>query len=271
MKDGEELKIYIMADMEGASGIACREQTDSNHFRYKEGRRLLTCDVNAAIRGAFEGGASEVYVADAHSSSFNLLPEELDPRARLIVGVPHRSPRIACLDGSFAGVFLVAYHAMAGTLNAVLEHTMNSRKWHSIRINGVPCGEVEIDAAVAAAVGVPTVLITGDDKVCEESRSFLGDIETVSVKEGLGRHHANCLSPKMAAQKIEDGARKAVERLANGESFKKLTFDTPVTVSITYKHTEDADVAAANIFSRRIDGYTVEETYDSFTDWLGGL
>lgn len=266
------MKIYIMADMEGISGIACREQTDRGHFRYAEGRRLLTGDVNAAVRGAIDGGADEVLVADAHGASFNLLPEALDPRARLLVGTPQKGPRLSCLDASVSGMFLIGYHAMAGTLHAVLEHTMNSRAWHSVRVNGKPIGEVGIDAGMAAAAGVPTILVTGDDKVCAEARALLGDVETVCVKQGLGRHHAMCLSPQEAAARIEKAAKRAVERLAaGGAGFRLPVCEGHVTVSITYKHTEDADNAASSVHARRVDGYTVEEDYRTFADWYGGL
>ena len=271
MSKRDALKIYIMADMEGASGIACRAQTDPSSPLYAEGRRLLTGDVNAAIQGAFRGGADEVIVDDAHGGSFNLSPEELDPRVRLSVGVPQKKPRLAGLDGSYAGVFLIAYHAMAGTVHAVLEHTMNSRAWHSVRVNGVPVGETGIDAGMAAASGVPVVMVSGDDKLCGEARALLGKIETACVKEGHGRHRAICLPLPAARERIDQAAENAVRRLAAGECFTLPEFSEPVTISVTYKHTEDADEAASSIHARRADGYTVECDYACFAHWYGGL
>lgn len=263
--------IYIAADMEGASCIACRELTDKNNPRYEEGRRLLTADVNAAITGALEGGARDVWVADAHNGSFNLIAEALHPRARLLVGVPQAGPRLAMLDGNVDGLFLVAYHAMAGTLHATLEHTMTSAAWHSVRVNGRPVGELAIDAGMAARAGVPTIMVSGDDKLCAEAQSFIPGIERACVKQGLGRHHAMCLSPAEGQARIRQAARRSVERLRAGERFPLIDFGSPVTISITYKHTEDADAAAASYGAHRVDGYTVEQVFPCFEDWYGGL
>ena len=53
-------------------------------------------DANAAIRGAFAGGATEVVVNDSHGSQRNLLPEDLDPRVRLI---SHSFKRHGMMEG----------------------------------------------------------------------------------------------------------------------------------------------------------------------------
>ena len=163
------MKIYMTVDMEGATGICCREQTMKGNAYYAEGRRLLTGDVNAAVEGALEGGATEVLVADMHDGSFNFLLEEVHPAAEVIHG-GRGGPRFPYLDGSVDAMFIVAYHARAGTRGAVLEHTMSSQSWFRVTVNGREIGEVGIDAALAGAAGVPVVLVTGDDKVCAESR-----------------------------------------------------------------------------------------------------
>ena len=48
----------------------------------------MTGDVNAAIRGAFAGGATSVVVTDGHYNGRNILIEELDSRATLNSGSP---------------------------------------------------------------------------------------------------------------------------------------------------------------------------------------
>ncbi len=50
----------------------------------------MTDDVNAAIEGAFEAGATEVVVNDSHWTMTNILLERLDPRADLIKGFHKR-------------------------------------------------------------------------------------------------------------------------------------------------------------------------------------
>lgn len=263
------MKIYISVDMEGISGINSPDYVSKTGSLYQTGQRLTTEDVNAAVRGAFDAGADEVIVADMHSLSGNLLVEKLDPRALLLAGTPHQ-PRFPFLDETVDGVFLVGYHAMAGTLQGNLEHTMSSATWFRYTVNGVPFGEIEIDAAIAGESGVPVVMVSGDDKLCEESRKMLGNIECAMVKQGLGRQSALCLSPEYGRQRVYESAKKAVERLMKGEKFDLFKVESPVVVQTTYKMVPDAD--RANVFgTRRIDGYTVEETHDRMADFYGGI
>ena len=265
------MKIFIAVDMEGISGISSPEYIMSGEpgRLAPTGQRLMTADVNAAVRGAFDGGATEVIVADIHCTSGNILVEDVDPRALMLSGSPY-TPRFPFLDESVNGMFLLGYHAMGGTLRATLEHTMSSRQWHKFCVNGKPYGELGIDAEIAAECGVPVVLVTGDDKVCEEAHAFLGNIETAMVKQGLGRQAALCLSPAMGNQRVYEHAKKAVERLVAGEKFPLMETPSPATVTLTYKMVPDAD--AANVYgTRRLDGYTVEFPHEHLSDHFGGL
>lgn len=266
------MKIYIAVDMEGISSIACRAQTDKTDPMYSQGQSLMTGDVNAAIRGAFDGGATSVIVADMHASSFNILPQELDPRVQLVWGVSGGGPRFPYLDRQTDGMFLVGYHAMAGTCNATLEHTMSSKQWHRVTVNDQPVGETALDAALAGLCGVPVVMVSGDDKLCAEAKGFLGDIETAQVKIGLGRHRAMCLSPQSSQQLIYACAKRAVRQLGEGKTYTPYRLDAPVEMRITYKHSEDADDAMECQPSvRRIDGYTVAFTYNNIGERFGGI
>ena len=264
------MKIYISVDMEGISGVNTKEHVLKDGRLYPEARKLLTEDINAAVRGAFNGGADEVIVVDAHGSSNNLITELLDERALLLIGTPH-SPRFPFLNGS-DGMFLLGYHASAGTERAALEHTMTSAAWHKYVINGREYGEVGIDADIAGWEGVPVVLVSGDDKLCDESRAFLGDqIEAVCVKQGVGRQCSLCLSPAEGRRRIEKHAESAVRRLVSGEKFPLFSAGSPVTERITYKFTPDADAAMNYFGARRVDGYTVERVFNRLCDVYGGL
>ena len=263
------MKIYISVDMEGISGINSPEYVLRDGYFYTTGQRLLTADINAAVRGAFDGGADEVIVADVHSSWSNALVEQLDPRALLIAGQPHQ-PRFPFLDKSVDGMILLGYHAMAGTYRANLEHTMSSKAWHKFCVNGVPYGEFGIDAELAAEAGVPVIMASGDDKLCAEAQAWLGDIEVAMVKQGLGRQSALCLSPARGQQLVYEHAKRAVERLMAGEQFRLADIPTPCNVQLTYKMVPDAD--AASVYgTRRIDGYTVETPMGKLSEMYGGI
>lgn len=131
-------------------------------YLYAAGRRLITQDINAAVRGAFDGGADEVIVFVGHGGRVNVLVEDLDPRVLVIAGAAHK-PRFPMLDRSVDGMFLLGYHAMAGAERATLEHTMNSKRWHCFKVNGKPYGELGIDAELAAEAGVPVIMVPDAD------------------------------------------------------------------------------------------------------------
>ncbi|HEX6489029.1 MAG TPA: M55 family metallopeptidase [Candidatus Dormibacteraeota bacterium] len=62
------MRVLTICDREGISGIVRWEQVVAGQPIYEEGRRLYTADINAAIKGAFDGGADDVWVMDWHSA-----------------------------------------------------------------------------------------------------------------------------------------------------------------------------------------------------------
>ncbi len=218
--------------MEGATGVVSYSQVSFDQSEYADGRKLITNDVNAAIDGAFLGGATEVLVNDAHGKMKNIIIEDLDPRARLIRGSAKHLCQMAGIDSSFDAAFLVGYHAMDGTRDGIIDHSLSSVVATSIRINGKTCGETGISASIASHFGVPVVLVTGDDKVCEEARKSLGDIETACVKRGMHRFVAECLPPKETSELIRQSACRAVRR---AKEITPQPIQCPVTCEIDLK------------------------------------
>ena len=256
------MKVYMSTDMEGASGVTQELMTFADQPRYHEGRRALTLDVNAAVRGAKAGGADEIAVSDGHGAcgACNFIFEELEAGARYIMGSPRHEQ---VLDESFDLVFCVAYHGMAGADCAVLDHTQSSRAIVQIHFNDLVVGELGMTAATAGHFGVPVGLVTGDEATCEEARELLGDKVLVApVKRGLSRTAAVCMAPADARALIEERAREAVER---ADEFEPWTIDEPVTLRVQYLRTEQADGwrAAMGDRVRMLDARTVEVDCDN--------
>jgi D-amino peptidase len=205
------MKIYIFCDMEGISGITQRDHVMKNSVLYPLGCKLMEQDINACIEGCFQAGATGVIVRDGHSSGVNVNPFEIDPRAELVQGAtPHC--RFAGIDECDA-VILLGYHAMAGTKDAVLEHTYSSGAIQNMWLNGKPAGEFAIDATIAAEHDVPTIMVSGDDKICAEARSFLPEIVTCQVKEATALYGARLLSPQKAHELITAKTIEAVKKI----------------------------------------------------------
>ena len=239
MKGGGDVKVYISADMEGATGIAVKAQVVEGHPGYERARRLLTGDVNAAVAGAFDAGATEVLVNDGHFLMTNILIDELDQRARLITGRNKALAQMEGLDGSFDAVFYVAYHASVGTQDAVINHTYLGKAVREVRRNGRPAGEAEINSGIAGYFGVPVALVTGDDRVVAETTAALGPIEGAVVKRALDRFAADSLSPRSSAALIREASARALRRLAE---FPIPRVPSPTTFEIDFMSTAEAAI-----------------------------
>ncbi|HEX9888405.1 MAG TPA: M55 family metallopeptidase, partial [Nitriliruptorales bacterium] len=176
------MHVYISIDMEGIAGIATRNQVIRGSDDYPRGRSLMTSEANAAIAGAFDGGATHVTVNDSHGDMSNLLPDELDERAELIIGSPKAASMVEGIDAPADVALFVGYHAAAGVEGGVLAHTYSSAVFADVRLNGASITEAELNAHVAAVHGVPVGLVTGDDHVCRVAADRLPGVRTVEVK-----------------------------------------------------------------------------------------
>lgn len=209
------MRVFIVSDMEGVAGITRWEQVTAKETGYKEGRRLYTEEINAAVRGAFAGGATEVVVMDCHGAgdgwSFNsLIPGLLDDRCEWVVQ-NEWTEYTSFLEDGCDGALFVAMHAMAGTEDGVLSHTVSGTEWRNLRFNGTLVGETGINAALCGTWDCPVLLVTGDAAVCREGAQLLGQgLTTVPVKTGIGRFSARHIPPARARTLIEEGAAKAL-------------------------------------------------------------
>jgi D-amino peptidase len=212
------MRVFIISDMEGVAGITRWEQVSANEKGYREGRRLYTEEINAAVRGAYAGGATEVVVMDCHGAgagwSFNsLIPELLDDRCEWVVQ-KHWTEYTGFLEEGCDAALFVGMHAMAGTADGVLSHTVSGTEWRGLRFNGKLVGETGINAALCGMWDCPVLLVTGDEATAREATDLLGaGLTTVRVKTGLGRFSARHVPPRRARALIEEGAKKALSDL----------------------------------------------------------
>jgi D-amino peptidase len=236
------MKILIAADMEGISGVTTWTQVSAGNSEYERFRDLMTEDVNAAIRGAFDAKAEEVLVTDGHANGSNILIEDLDPRASLNTGSPSPLSMMQGVD-EVDGVIYVGYHARAGSPDAILDHTWSSKTVANVWLNDILVGEYGINAAVAGHFGVPILMVTGDQTACTQTVELLGDVETVVVKHATGRYSAECLAPTVSQEMIEKTASKAVTRLARRKAPKPFALDEPILLAVEFFNSAMADHA----------------------------
>lgn len=235
------MRVHIISDMEGVSGIVKWEQTTGGDPMYEEGR-LYTEEINAAVRGARTAGAKEIVVMDCHGAgkgwSFNsLIPDQLEEDCEYVVQEMWTEYTAFLEEGCDAALF-VGMHAMAGTPDGVLNHTVSGQQWQNLWFNGTLVGETGINAALCGQWGCPVLLVTGDKAVCREGTELLGDgLTTVAVKEGLGQFGARQIPARRARALIERGAKDALENL---DAVKPYVPGRPAEIRVEFKVTNAA-------------------------------
>jgi D-amino peptidase len=204
------MKILISADMEGATGVTWPADVKPGTEQWQRFRVMLTSDVNAAVAGLHDAGATTVVINEAHSTMRNLLLERLDRRAVMITG---RHKDLGMLEGvqhgDVDGVAFVGYHAGAGA-EGVLAHTYLPNSITGVTVNGEPASEGRMNALVCEDYGVPVILVTGDDRTCADAASYAPQAQTAAVKECLTRYSALCPPPEVTAASIRRAAAKAM-------------------------------------------------------------
>lgn len=225
------LKVFISVDMEGISGVVTSEECSSAGPDYGYFRRIMSMEANAAVLGAFDAGAAEVVVRDSHGSARNILPDLLDPRAKLLrdwSGGP--MVMMEGIDETFDAVVFVGYHARAGTPNAIIDHTSTGNVV-DLSINGRSLPEAGFNALMAGHFGVPVAFVAGDQAVVDQVQELFEGVGTFATKQGIGAASLG-LHPESAREGIRAGVAQAVGNLDRVEPF---TMSKPYTLVLKLK------------------------------------
>jgi D-amino peptidase len=249
-------------DMEGVAGIVGAEDLLPDYPDYQKARGWMTAEANAAIEGAFEGGASEVYISDSHSKMRNMLVDKLHEDVMLVRGSPRSGIMMGGLDSSFDAAFLVGYHSMAGTDPGVISHSF-LLSVAAIRLNGLTVGEGGYNAALAGHYGVPVALVCGDDTLEAEISKILPWAENVITKQALSWKAAISLTPKASQKKIREGAKRA---LGKTQEMKPFILEKPIRFEIDFNQVLPAhagkDIPGVERARSQTLAYTGEDMLD---------
>jgi len=246
------MKIYIHTDLEGVSGIDSPEMIEPGHARHRESVENLMADANAALAGAFEGGATHVTVLDSHGGGGNFILDLLDRRADN--DVKANKKWWGKMDTSYVGTFFIGAHAMAGTQNAFLDHTQSSTHWYNYWLNGKRMGELAQWAIVSGNFGLPMLMVSGDEAACVEARQFFSPVETAIVKRGVGRNRAELVPVEEARTRIREAARRAMSLVGKA---KPLIPAKPMEVRLELCRADYCDWFASKPGNERLDARAV--------------
>jgi len=251
------MKVYISVDMEGVACVTHGDDVKLEGAEYETARKWMTAEANAAVEAALESGSTEVVVADSHGHMRNILPDELHKDALLVRGSPRPLSMMDGLDETFHAVFFVGYHAMAGEPTGILAHTYSGQVVYTVKLNGISVGEPGFNAAIAGHFGVPVALACGDDTLDAEVKALMPWTQRVITKWAISPTAARNLTPSVAQERIRDGAKQALSRLAE---MKPLIFRPPIRLEVRFLRSASADRAVDIPGVERTDGRTL--TYE---------
>ena len=249
------MKIYIQTDIEGVAGFCFFENRRSREYEIIRHRhrmyQLLTAEVNAAVKAAFDSGADEVIVNDSHGSGYNILFEDLDPRCRIIHGRNCSGPHwLPLLDKSFDALLLIGMHAMGGTPGAMTPHS----RWE-VNNGALFLSEGTMACAIAGDFGVPAVMMSGDDKIAAEFREKIPEIETAVVKESLSPYQACSLIPAASCELIY---QKACAGIAARKNIAPFTIPGPVTLGL---FDSDSHAPPLKLLGEKVTAPTINQAF----------
>ena len=240
--------------MEGIGGVVTSHQLGPEGFEYQRFREFMTAEAMSAITAAKEAGATEILVSDSHGNMENLLIEKFPTDVKIIRGRPRPLSMMAGIDSTFDAVLFIGYHASTNNPDGVRAHTFSSATLARVAINGKEMTEGSWNAAIAGHFGVPVAMISGDDAAVAEVRAQIGQIEGAVVKNNLGFHSANTLTPQASQQLIADKVKLALGKLRD---FKPFTIASPLTLDITFKNYRPAEVLAYLPGVERLDAHSI--------------
>ena len=251
------MNVYIMVDMEGIAGFVdwdsrrtIGDDLEGHQLRTRI-RRFLTAEVNAAVEGAYAGGADYVLVWDSHGPCNSIYFEDLCPDAEIIIGPDSQGgPSFyPLLDGSFDAGIYIGGHAMAGSRYATTPHTRHD-------LNGIDLGEVGMFMAMCGWFDVPTVMVSGDQTTIHQVAPLCPQMEYVITKQALSPYVAKTLIPCRSAEYIRQSAEAGVRRAGEIPPFK-------IAPPFTFKHESNGRLLEFQgddlfeLFARYLDGYSL--------------
>lgn len=214
--------VLIIADIEGSSGC----------WSYSAGRFMnrewyvacleMTRDVNMVVTGLFEAGVRQITVQDFHRTGYNLLPELIDSRARVVSGYRHGPVPGIGDPGIVEAALFLGMHAASGS-SGFLAHTLTSRI-QCLEVNGKAISEVELFSASLAPYGVRPIFFSGCPVACTEAKETIKGIECYPIDKTLGFHVDTWRTG------LKRAAIRSLDNVAMKPYFQKGPFKAVVTM-----------------------------------------
>lgn len=259
------MKVFISVDIEGVTTTTTWDETDDRKSAYSLHAGQMTDEVLACVKGAKRAGATQIVVRDAHAGGNNIDPTKMPSGVTLLrCWSGHPYSMADGIDKSFDAAMFIGYHSAASKEGNPLAHTMSSSKYHTVKVNGVLASEFLLYSWAAALEGVPTVFLSGDKALCEDSKQIHPKLITCPVKDGVGRMTVN-YSVEDTIKSLRELSEKALSQDLSGALVK---LPDRFLLEIEFKNPPLAYRASWFPGVKKVNDTTVEFVSESFLDVL---
>lgn len=261
-------QIFISADIEGTAGAFCWEAGRKGTEEYRRQCEIMTEEVLTVVRALNQKYAScEIVIRDAHATGDNLDFTRFPANCKIIRGW-NGDPfcMMHGLEPSFDFAILLGYHSCAGTGGSPLAHTLNSRKYDVLKLNGEILSEFALSYYTAVMCGVPVALVSGDAAMCREIREYDPDIRTVEAQVGIGDAVVAC-----APEYVRELLAEAVMAIGESDHGNARTLPDEFQLDVRYFSHGEAERNSYYPGCEQIDAKTVRFVTDDFYEVLRAL
>ena len=177
-------RVLIVADIEGSSGCWSYQASAFKTPAWVSACIDMTLDVQSVVKALFDSGVQEVIVKDFHRTGYNLLPELIDSRAKVVSGYKMGPVPGIGDPGTAEAVLYLGLHAASGS-DGFLSHTLTSRI-HQLEVNGNLLPEVALFTASLAPFDIRPVFFSGCPVACRQAQQIISRIHVHPIdKSGL--------------------------------------------------------------------------------------
>jgi D-amino peptidase len=206
-------KLFISADMEGCAAVSSEHALVPDRWEWPAARRWMTEEVIAAAEAAFSCGYDEVIVADGHGNAHNIDPDRLPDNVRLVRSWPRPLLQMQGMeDPEVDACAFIGYHAGSTSQGSILAHVYHGAAYRFIKLNGEPCSEGYLNAALAGEFARPVIFVSGDEQTLEDARRYAPDAEKFLSKQSIGLRSQMSLPPSQVRGLLKESMVNSLER-----------------------------------------------------------
>lgn len=258
------MKVFISADIEGTTFTTRWDETEIGKAGYEKAVAQMTAEVKAACEGAIAAGADYILVNDAHDYGVNIDISQLPQCVEVLRGWSgHPLCMVDGIDESFDAAIFIGYHSAASRSGSPLSHTYSTHT-ACAKLNGKIVSEFVLYSMACAMMHVPSVFLSGDKMLIDDSQGIHPKLKTLAVKEGLGGS-IRCIHPERACRLIKEGV---IQALSQDLTNACITLPKHFVLEMNFHRISDAVAKAFYPNCRLENGNTVVFESDDYFEIL---